>query len=153
MPEKENLFAKTCKAMGGKYESEYGLVEPDVGFETLHEKEVFKQWCTLGHLDYLPDDFTIFKVPGEVEFQSEMFTPTDKIRFDMSFEEYYDPDKKRMCFRSKLPKLKDISILPGVIHVCVDSYPEKKPTAARIGFPSYETWIGMYEGRGRTEEL
>ncbi len=130
-----NDFAKTCKAMGGKYEAEYGLVEPDVGFETLHEKEAFKQWCILGHLNNLPDDFTIFKAPGYVEFQSEMFKPTGKIKFETSFKEQYEPDNKQMCFKSNLPEFS--SILPGAIYVCVETYPDKKPTSAWLGFPSY----------------
>ena len=138
--DKKDLFAKTCKAMGGKYKSEYGLVEPDVGFETLHEKEVKKEWCTLGHLEGLPDDFTIFKTAGHVEFMSEMFEPTAKIEFrGQNFEEHYEPDKRRMCFRSKLPKLNS-SVLPGAIYVCIEAYPKEKPTSAWIGFPSYYMW-------------
>ena len=126
--------------MGGKYKSEYGLVEPDVGYETLHEKVALKQWCKLGHLEGLPDDFTIFRTKGEVEFQSEIFKPTEGIEFSgWNFEEHYEPDKKRMCFRSKLPKLKP-EFLPGAIYVCVETYPKEKPTSAWIGFPIYYMW-------------
>jgi len=140
---KEELFKLTCEAMGGEYEEEEGLVEPDVGFETLHEKMAFKQWCTLGHLEGLPDDFTIFRTPGEVEFQSEMFKSSEKIDFRGYFEEHYEPDKKRMCFRSKLPKAKSL-VLPGAIYVCVETYPEKKPTSAWIGFPDYYMWTNEW---------
>lgn len=39
-----DLFEEACNAMGGEYEEEYGILEPDVGGMFLDVHEAKKQW-------------------------------------------------------------------------------------------------------------
>lgn len=133
----KETFESVCKAMGGKYSSEVGLLEPDVGYETLHEKMAHKQWCSLGHLKGLPDDFNVFRAPGVVEFQSKMFQPTESPTFQEHFKDEFNLKEKRMCFRSTIPEFSDS--LEGINKMCVATYPEKNPHSGWIGFPRWGT--------------
>lgn len=133
----KNEFMNTCKAMGGKYSSEHGLLEPDVGYDTLHEKEAFKQWCSFGHLKNVPKDLTVFKAPGIIELQSKTFSPTAKPKFEQGFfQEKYDLKEKEMCFKSTIPTFSN-DLLPGVLNFCIVTYPTHGTTSAWIGFPTW----------------
>ena len=133
---KEMSFEKMCKALGGEYSSEIGLLEPDVGYDTLTEKEALKQWCELGHLDALPKDLTIFKSLGTIIFQSNMFQPTANIKFEQGFFKLdFDKEDNRMCIKSTTPEFS--KRLPGVTHVCITAYPTRKPKDGWIGFPDW----------------
>jgi hypothetical protein len=76
-------FKETCVAMGGEYSEEFGMLESDVGGEHFEDYEALKQWCDFRKLENAPKTgLTIFRSPGHVELQSELFAPTARPTFN-----------------------------------------------------------------------
>jgi len=132
---KPEEFKDVCEAMGGKYTEEEGWLEPDVGGDFPEEYIARKQWCDLGHLEHAPKDLHVFRSPGHVELQSDLFTPTARPKFDQYFEENYDRDSQTMCFKTTVPKFSND--VEGVAQFCLQSYPIGEPRALWIGFPDW----------------
>lgn len=134
-------FRETCEAMGGKYTEEEGWLEPDVGGDHISEYMARKQWCDLSHLENAPKGLHVFRSPGHVELQSELFTPTARPEFNTYFEESFDRKAQTMCFKTTVPKFSND--VEGVSQFCVQSYPRGQPEAIWIGFPNW----GYAKGR------
>jgi len=128
-------FKETCEAMGGKYTEEEGMLESDVGGDHFTDYMARKQWCNLSHLRNAPKDFHVFRSPGHVELQSELFTPTARPHFDQFFTEHYDKKGQTMCFKSTVPKFSDH--VEGVAQFCIVTYPREEPHSVWLGFPDW----------------
>jgi len=50
LAEKGNNFRTVCSAMGGQYDEENGLLEPDVGGEFPTRHVASKEWCTFKNM-------------------------------------------------------------------------------------------------------
>jgi len=132
---KAEEFKDVCEAMGGKYTEEEGWLEPDVGGDHITEYMAHKQWCDFGHLEHAPKDFVVFRSPGHVELQSELFTPTARPEFNVYFEENYNKKEQTMCFKTTVPKFS--TEIEGATHFCVATYPREEPRAVWLGFPEW----------------
>lgn len=115
----EDLFEETCNAMGGEYEEEYGLLEPDVGGEFVTEHEAKKQWCTFKDMKGIgKGELSVFNAPNTftVKFQDE--NNKELFRFwDNDIDKRFDPERQEMCFHSKY----GIRVPKG--EVCISTYP------------------------------
>ena len=158
----EHGFMRACKAMGGEYSTEEGLLEPDVGGIHTAAWAAKKEWCDLGHLQNAPKNgLKVFRASkgGEtkhVQIQSDLFGPMDSLEFETYIHEEYNPEKQEMCFSDAHTKTvlnllrKRAStgeeFLSGVQRACVKTMPIQKYAPAKsvhINFPTwYEDEIG-----------
>lgn len=120
--DKSELFEEACVEMGGKYEEEYSMLEPDVGGEFLTEHEAKKQWCTFNDMKGLgKGELTVFNAPNtfEVKFQDE--NNKELFRFwDNDIDKKFNPEGQEMCFYSRY----GIRVPKG--EVCISAYPLRK---------------------------
>jgi len=133
----KNMFEQTCKAMGGEYSSEYGMLEPDVGGEHFSEWEAQKMWCTFRNFrtfekfgsdtEPLPT-ISVFRAPGVIDIQQGLIRSNngyDFPGFDIYFREKLDSKNKTMCWKATHPEFAGESIM-GVTNVCIETMPDRK---------------------------
>lgn len=125
--DKSDMFEETCNAMGGEYEEEYSMLEPDVGGEFLTEHETKKQWCTFRDMHGVGKfiargigggELTVFNAPNtfEVKFQDE--NRKELFRFwDNDIEKKFDSEEQKMCFYSRY------GIRVPKCDICIQTYP------------------------------
>lgn len=96
--------------MGGKYDEEEGLLEPDVGGEYAEEHMEHKEWCTFQHAPGV-EQLIVFNAPNT--FSIRIISKTDP-SVAGHFLEIWDNDVKKeftpstegkaaaMCFEAEL---------------------------------------------------
>ncbi|MBS3748162.1 MAG: hypothetical protein KGY67_00495 [Candidatus Thermoplasmatota archaeon] len=96
-------FMAVCEAMGGKYESEFGYLEPDVGGEFLEGRDVGKEWCTFEEMKGLGKNQELivfnaantFSIRVKDENLNELFD-----LWDNDINKSFDKEKQEMMFES-----------------------------------------------------
>jgi len=112
-------FQKTCKEMGGTYESEYGLLEPDVGGEFLSEHEAKKEWCIFKNMNGINGgELIVFNAPNTFSIRVEDNRNNELIElWDNDIKKTFSSKEQMMCFEPvlgvRLPKSK----------ICVETFP------------------------------
>lgn len=113
MTKNEDSFMEVCEAMGGEYESEYGYVEPDVGGEFLHGRDVGKEWCTFKNMKGLGENqrLIVFNSKNTFSLRCNTGVAGGEEFFDLwdnDINTSFSKEKQQMVFETKygvrLPK-------------------------------------------------
>lgn len=103
-------FSKVCEQMGGEYDEEEGLLEPDVGGEFLEEHEARKEWCTLENAPGI-ERLIVFNAPNTFSITIRSTDPSVAGEFLSIWDndikkEFNLPRKEKrvseMCFEAEL---------------------------------------------------
>lgn len=117
---KSDLFEEACGSMGGEYEEEYGMLEPDVGGMFFDVHEAKKQWCTFKDMKGIDKgSLTVFNAPNtfSMKYQDENMKELFNL-WDNDIEKKFDPEEQKMCFFSRY------GIRVPKCDICVETYPK-----------------------------
>jgi len=121
-------FKETCKKMGGEYEEEYGLLEPDVGGEFITEHEAMKQWCTFTKMEGLGEnELVVFNAPNTFSIKVQDKDMNELIDlWDNDVRKRFDAKNQTMCFEAVL----GVRVPKG--NFCVKTFPIGEPKGIEI---------------------